>query len=352
MLQGGCDYIMNYEIIDTLRSIALGSKPNSMQDQIMKEYHCVHLLSDRPENKTLLLMNRLVIRSRYSQCASLFERLIDIPYAVVKGAVLAKHAYNDISLRVSSDIDVLIPRDCYQAVWNIMDKEGFVQGTYNEGKIIPYSRSNLVYYLTQTHQAAPFVRLSNSRISSHIAIDVNFDIFWGENNKTTDIHEFLSKTQLETICGIKVKVLDRVREFIALCLHHYKHLNSIYLLADGDVDMRYLCDIYQFVTNTGLDPDELRAESDKWEATPYVYFCIFHANALYNNGALDPYERAFVCSDGIKLLNCIGLNDQERRQVNFSMWDRLLADNRIELLEAHLTSVDKKKIGINRRFLS
>lgn len=78
-------------------------------------------------------------------------------------------------------------------------------------------------------------------------MDVNYDIFWGERDEQADMDAFLTNLRNIAIEGVEVRELAPEEEFISLCLHHYKDMNSVYLLSMGNLRLSLLCDIYYYL---------------------------------------------------------------------------------------------------------
>ena len=85
---------------------------------------------------------------------------------------------------------------------------------------------------------------------------------WGESGIHTDMNEFLEHTIPYEIYGVEVRKLEPVHEFISLCLHHYKDLNSLYLLAKSGIKLSLFCVIYYYITKTSLDKGTQRKTTE------------------------------------------------------------------------------------------
>ncbi len=339
------------EILTIFRKIYQGNSTNTYYDKILLQHGCLFLLLKQGKAQKTYFINKTINNIRYTSCSGVLQKLISVPYAVIKGAVLAKHAYGDENMRLSNDIDLLISRTSYDEVKEVLISEGFTQGVVRSGEIIPYSREEIIYHMTQTHQAATFVKQTGNKLSPYVFVDVNFDIFWGDSCTHTDIGEILQKTHQETICGQLINVFNPLEEFIAMCLHHYKHMNSIYLLMEDGMQLYLLCDIFEYLQKNKLDPEQLRKCSEKWGALPFVYYCVYYANELLGNALLDQYVSALISPDGEVIIDCIGLNGSERRKVKSSFWDRMLSNNLTKLLANDLREDDYRKVDVNHKYL-
>ena len=344
------------EIIDTIRSIVSGNTvDNDEMSAILREHGCYYLLSKLPSQKQTvqieLMFNRLVINRRYNACAGVFEQLSDIPYAVIKGAVLSKQIYGNTDYRFSGDIDILVPPKNAESAKAILTDNSFVQGRVVGDKIVPYTRRELIYQKTFSHQLAAFVKATDDKLCPFVNIDVNTDIMWGESEAKTDMDRFLSNTIPYEIDGIAVKKLLPEEEFISLCLHHYKDMNSIYLLSQGSLKLSLFCDIYFYVKNVTLDYSRLPHLAEKFKVSDYLYYCLYHTNKIFNDSMMCQLCSPFESDHAIELINRYGLSYDEYhyRQHNIA---ELLFDSKFPENFVHtLTESEKAKIKTNKAMM-
>ena len=96
------------------------------------------------------------------------------------------------------------------------------------------------------------------------------------------MESFLSDTINVNIFNNLVKTLKPEKLFIQLCLHHYKELNSIFLLFDHNFyrNSSFL-DVYLLIEkNFSLnDVENIYSYCQQLKITPYIYF--YSSNYLY-----------------------------------------------------------------------
>ena len=350
------------KIINAVREIAKNETPCDNIDiaEILQKHKCFYLLvKNKNINYTAndLLFNKAVINARYKNCEPVFDslKLKKIPYAVIKGAVLSQTAYGGVIYRKSRDIDLLAGRDNIDYLTNIMHDNGFIQGRITDDGIIPFTRQEILFYLSLTHQVAPFVKKTDDFFCEYVRIDINMNILWGEHNKKSDMNYILSvsNTTDTDICGVKVSKLNTIIEFISLCLHHYKDMNSIYLLAKGKLKLYLFCDIYFYLINNQnqIDAIKLAEECDKLNVTEYIYYCVYHANTIFDDDRLNKYISVLENQKGKNILDNFGLDDSERKVWDMTLYERLFSDKFHEKFEALLNEKDKEKIRNNRFFM-
>ncbi len=264
-------------------------------------------------------------------------------YAVIKGAVLSNYCYNNAIERGVGDIDILISRHQIKSFEKLLLDKNFSL----EYDIDRFVRTFLVM---SSHQYAPyFKRTSNGGVT----IDLNFDILWGEyEGKRIDIEEFLSNTIEMEIYGVKVKTLPPLKAMIQLILHHYKDMNSLFLLATRK-SIRYdmFKDVYYLLKNNldAIPLDKLYAMSAEYEIIPYVFYVLYYTGQVFDDDVLKQYIEAFRTPEGEALLNGYGLCEKERREWKCDFKTRLDSDHLYELIKDDLTERDKEKIAINKR---
>lgn len=272
---------------------------------------------ERKKSETNILVNKI----RYNQLKEVFKQLKDIPYAIIKGEVLSLQAYLDIGYRSSGDIDILIPKKYISKLESILIINGFKPTIEN-------TRLNRMFYMNYSHQIMPYKKKTPLL---DVIIDVNFDIFWGEyEGKRIDIEEFLSNISIKNIYGCNVKVLGIKKAFIQLCLHHYKELNSLFLLDQHNCFKKvFFEDIYMILKNNNemKDINEIFKICQDYEVCEYVYYIIFYTNQFYPDTILLQYLKLFFSYKGDKLINQYGLNSFEYQKWKISLCDRIKYDN-------------------------
>jgi hypothetical protein len=341
------------DIINSVRSLAKGGKSEIDISSLLYKHKCFYLLSKTDkahEYKAEMTMNQICILERYKVCRNIFEAFEanEISYAVIKGAVLSKSTYGDVNLRKSGDIDLLVSRKNIDIVKKIMLDNGFAQGRVTDNGIETLSRRELLFQSAASHQVAPFIKNVSNLLCPYVNVDINMDIFWGESERKSDMDFLLSYTENEEICGVRIRKLTTEMEFISLCMHHYKDMNSIYLLSQGSLKLFLFCDIYFYLRNNKLDLNQLQALCEKLAVSEYVYYCIFYANEIFQDDLLSGYLTAFDTEKARKALNTFGLAKHEIKIWNISFLERLFIDFPNDAFFSLLTEKDLEKINLNR----
>lgn len=289
------------------------------------------------------LLQGFISKQRYEACNNLFLDLKDADYVVVKGEPLSFLAYKKFGERYGSDIDILLPKETLDHVECLLEMNMFVKN-----KI---SRTDRILMLSSSHQVQPWSK--EIAMIGGVTIDLNFDIFWGEyEGKRVNMEEFLSDTIEIGIYGVKVKTLSPLKAMIQLVLHHYKDMNSLFLLATRK-SIRYdmFKDVYYLLKNNldAIPLDKLYAMSAEYEIIPYVFYVLYYTGQVFDDDVLKQYIEAFRTPEGEMLLNCYGLCSKERREWRYDFFTRLETDNLFSLIKDDLSEKDKDKININKR---
>lgn len=302
--------------------------------------------------ETVYYTNILRGRIIYHNASGLFDFLESqkIPYAVIKGEALSILAYKQCGQRIYNDLDILISRKHVKDVSKYLVSQGFVNVFRGDNQLD--QRSLEIFCLSNSHQMLPYVK---SYRQYQIEIDLNFDIFWGEyNGLRIDIEkEFLLDTIKLDIYKVEIQSLNPIKAFIALCLHQYKDMNSIYILATQKViNHQKLRDIYNLLMNNidELSFNRLYELCNKYRIIPYIYCVLSYVYVLCPDAQLNPYLVKFKSEQGDYLLNHYGLDHHERKPWRIDLLQRMDTDNLYNEIKKDLSIKDIDKIELNKAY--
>lgn len=287
-----------------------------------------------------------ISKQRYLQLIhDIGDVLKSIDYAFIKGDTLSLLAYGKVGVRVFSDIDILIPRDSICVLEKAIISKGYETNLSQLDK-----RKARIICLSSSHQLMPYRKKIKNL---NIEIDLNFELFWGEyTNNNIDISEFLSDVIYVKIYDQFIKTLPPLKAMIQLILHHYKEMNSIYHLTSHDcINYNMFKDVYFLWKNNEQDISlkKLYDISVKYNIIPFVFYILYYTNEIFDDSKLKKYVEAFKTSEGIKLLDCYGLADKERKPWKIEFKTRLETKNLYDFIKDDLTDYDIKKLKRNRR---
>lgn len=320
---------------------------------LFDRHKCLFLRNLTGDKKAMMdiQLSKAAVTERYQTCKPLFDTIRQLPHAVIKGAVLSQDAYGSPFLRKSGDIDLLISRENLDAVKSALLEHGFIQGKLVRGSVVPFTRRELLFQTAMSHQTAPFVKETSNRLCPYANIDVNLDILWGESGQNTDMDYVLAHSAEAEIAGVTVKRLKPEMAFLSLCLHHYKDMNSIYLLYKGGLRLYLFCDIYYAFKNLSLDLDVLQQHSQRLSVAPYLYYCVYYANEVFDDPDLADFLESWKGYRDDRLMDSFGLTDSERKNWHVPFNERLFTEDIRSLLDGQLDQADREKIALNERFM-
>ena len=350
---------MNYaETIAKLRRLAQGEDCcDNELFTLLSSQGCHYLISRSKsyasKQGVKFAANYIMQNKQYQTCKYVADMLKaeSIPYAHIKGAALSQRIYGNPAYRSSGDIDLLVPPEYSDQAKSVLERAGFIQGKLADGKIIPYTRRELIYYKTFSHQLAAFMKATGDKFCPFVNIDVNLDIFWGESKLKIDMTEFVSHTEPIELYGTKLYRLSPIWEFVSLCTHHYKDMNSIYLLYGRGLSLAEYCDIYFYLVNASPDANELADVAKRYQLSEYIYYCIYYANELFDDERLLNYLDKLYSERARELLNSYGLDDSERCEWEIPYYERHLDVGYIDRFALTLSDEQMRKVRINHEFM-
>lgn len=178
----------------------------------------------------------------YKECFEVVKRF-NFPYAIIKGEALSLMAYGELGKRNSQDIDLLISPKYIGIAKVILNDNGFYY--------IIKNKYDKVLTISMSHQSPTYIKKTKI---SYIYLDLNHSIFWGEYaGKCVDIDTFLEDIIDTEIYGCNMKTLPPIKMLIQLILHHYKDMNSIFLLATRKSIKRSMFDDVYFLLKNNLE---------------------------------------------------------------------------------------------------
>jgi len=295
---------------------------------------------------------RIIVKERFLAGREVFETLNreKIPYAVHKGAVLSQMLYGNPWARKSGDVDLLFSRENAARIKDIFKSAGFTQGRVVDDHIEPYSRAEQIFQASQTHQLAPFVKATGHKLCPFVEYDCNMDIFWGEAGIMTDMSDFLQNTAETPLFGLTLRTPQPEAAFIALCMHHYKDCNSVYLLWTRGMRSEKILEIARYMQTVPMDPERLQSLCSRYRAGEYVYFMLHLAGELMPGERLHALEDALAAPEAEALNDSFGLTAAERKPWSIPLCERLDRDLK-GVLAPLLDDADRRKISLNLKMM-
>ncbi len=293
-------------------------------------------------NDRLYIIGRKIL---YKELEPLFEALSSIRYAVVKGEVLSRQIYGVSDKRKSSDIDILIDRNNVNFLESQLQQLGFEQ---HLPETIIEARLNRVLCMTCSHQIPSYHK---EKLGFYLNVDVNHDIFWGEyEGKRCSIDEFLCDTTNMEIYGINVKTLSIEKSFIQMILHHYKEMNSLYILSRYNrIQTSMFEEIQNMLINNCevLTAGRVRDLCEKFLIGNYVYYMIYYTFFVFRTAFLNEYLSVLELYRDEELIASCGLCSKERKRWSVLFENRINNNDLPNILLSDFSKEDEKKIALN-----
>ena len=345
-------------LIDPLIKALKKQKSNTDIFDLLFENKCYYLLNNmRLSNEQkkkldmILAINELNYKVKFLSIAKFLKEIENIDYAIVKGAVLSRRIYGDIRMRNSLDIDMLVSIRNMKLIKEKLFDNGFVQGYLKGNTIVEYEKEEKVFYVSNTHQLAPFIKETGNKFCPFVSIDVNFSVFWGEENKY-EIDVFFNDLTKINIAGYQIKSLSPEMELIHLCLHHYKDLNSLFQIYKGKINISIFSDIFFYVVSNNFDLNKLKKYSESLKVSEYLYYCFFFCSLVFCHDRLNEILKFFDFAKNDDMINSYGLTHDEKSKWKIDFYGRLFDEQFCSKFISELSSRQLDKIKKNERFLA
>jgi hypothetical protein len=158
-----------------------------------------------------------------------------IPVIPLKGVALAESLYGDMSLRVCSDVDILVPRHTVGHAVELLQADGFRGADrYHAGAtdIDLLLRSNMEYCLDSPPASFRYV------------LELHWDIAWRWRADSEMVEHLWADARLGTVLGADAWASSPEWELLYLALHAARHRWSA---------LKWLVDIHEICVRGGLD---------------------------------------------------------------------------------------------------
>jgi len=186
--------------------------------------------------------NALLVRE-LTQVLGILDRA-GVPAIPLKGVALADLLYHDITLRVCSDVDVLVPRHAVSAAVAVLRTEGYLPedelwASSSEKELVLDSDIEAAFR-RRVYEVAPLV-------------DLHWDIArrWRADSKAID--DLWSETFRSTFWGVGAYRLSPEWELLYLAVHAVRHRWRA---------LKWLVDIHDYSSTRSVDWDRLAAKAD------------------------------------------------------------------------------------------
>ena len=233
-------------------------------------------------------------REMFSELSKVLSLLNEsgIKYSPLKGAYIIPYVYEDYSVRLSNDIDILIKSSDIEKACAVMNEAGFVMGKYDDSTrtIIPAKRKDDIYWKFQMGNIHPFVKLSDNPFVDFLVIDFAFDV--DPIHKNFEIAEkMLENTVVTEMEGTNTRLLNSSDFLIQVCTHLYKEACARHAAAEtySDINLIKFCDVRELILSQWDVNDDKAIEDLVDKASTYkvenaLIYCIECCEYIYEDG--------------------------------------------------------------------
>lgn len=172
-----------------------------------------------------------------------------IPFSPLKGAHLIPNVYHDMGVRLSNDMDILIPPDAIALAAAVMEDLGYVMGEYDDTTrmIHQITRAKDMFWKRHMGNVHPFIRTDPDPFLDFSCVDFAFDIDPVQKNPDASL-QMLGRLRSVDIAGLPVPLLAPDDFLIHVCAHVYKEACSSFAkIAYTLLNLIKFCDVRELV---------------------------------------------------------------------------------------------------------
>ena len=181
---------------------------------------------------------------------SLFQNM-RAPCAALKGAYLTQ-AY-PVGYRTSNDVDFLLrPEDVSEAA-DLLEADGFRQGSVKNGEFVAASRAEIIYSRMNRGETVPFVKRIGLPFLEFLEVDLNFSLDYKPEDSSRTGALLAERAPLPS----GLETLAPPAFFVHLCTHLYKEATTYaWVEMRRDLSLYKFADLY-FLLQAYTDADYL-----------------------------------------------------------------------------------------------
>lgn len=239
LVRGTLDWALFYKLVVRHRVYSIVYKN-------LKNVHCVEInravMSDLEkidkQSRMKILLLYVTELTRLMKCFG--EQ--DIRAISIKGPVLSLLLYNDISQRMSKDLDILVCQTDVAKAEQILVSKGYTR----EGEVSDLTDKQRAVLLKIAHHFSYINRKTGMNVEIHWkfnyeSYNFNFEEMWAEKSEVT-------------LAGVRIYILNQEENFLYLVFHGAKHMWA---------RVKWLCDIAELIKNDSLDWDYISRRAKK-----------------------------------------------------------------------------------------
>jgi len=189
---------------------------------------------------------------------------VGVPVIPLKGVALSESLYGDAALRVSADLDVLVPRECVARAWTVLGELGYVMADHEErvdaSELDLLLESNIEYAFASPEAAG-------------CPVELHWGIAWRWPHSAPAIADLWADARPRPFLGAPAHALGPEWELLYLAVHAARHRWE---------SLKWLVDIHEVCCRGGLDWERVRAKADRFGLTEVLDISLQASAALFD----------------------------------------------------------------------
>ena len=186
------------------------------------------------------------------------------PAIPLKGVALSESLYGDAALRVSADLDILVPRECVARAWTVLGELGYVMADDEQrveaSELGLLLESNIEYAFASPEAAG-------------CPVELHWDIAWRWPHGAPAIADLWADARPRPFRGAPAHALGPEWELLYLAVHAARHRWE---------SLKWLVDIHEICRRGGLDWEKVRAKADRFGLTDVLEISLQASAALFD----------------------------------------------------------------------
>ena len=189
---------------------------------------------------------------------------VGVPVIPLKGVALSESLYGDAALRVSADLDVLVPRECVTRAWTVLSELGYAAADREErveaSELGLLLESNIEYTFASPEAAG-------------CPVELHWGIAWRWPHSAPALADLWADARPRPFRGAPAFALGPEWELLYLAVHAARHRWE---------SLKWLVDIHEVCRRGGLDWEKVRAKADRFGLTEVLEISLQASAALFD----------------------------------------------------------------------
>jgi hypothetical protein len=186
-----------------------------------------------------------------------------VPVIPLKGVALSESLYGDAALRVSADLDVLVPRDCVARAWAVLGELGYVMAGHEErveGTELGLLLESNIEYAFASPEAAG------------CPVELHWGIAWRWPHSARALADLWADARPRPFRGAPAHALGPEWELLYLAVHAARHRWEF---------LKWMADIHEVCRRGGLDWEKVHDKADRFGLADVLEISLQASAALF-----------------------------------------------------------------------